>query len=338
MTGTVTWAELNSQPVAWDALLARLTSGQLALPIDPTAFDEILLIGSGTSYYLALAVADWMRRRGHPAQAAASCEVMLDPFLTRPSPVRRLAIGFSRSGESSELLLANQRLRTAGFTLLGIGCSAGSSLMTQTDHALLIADGAEDGLVMLRSFTSMLIAAQWLFGTAEDRAALAALPQAGRALLAQADALTTLARSRPYDRFVFLGSGPQHPLTLESALKVQEMAVATSEAYHSLDYRHGPKACADANTVITLFTLSDPALGLSLARDMRALGATVIVIGPGAEAYAGEAHVALAPPGLSGDAAGAALMIPVQLFAYATAIRRGRNPDAPVNLSKVVVF
>ena len=192
---------------------------------------------------------------------------------------------------------------------------------------------------MLRSFTAMLIAAQWLFGSGEDRAALMALPEAGRAMLAEAPALRQLASARAYERFVFLGSGPQHPLTLESALKIQEMAVATSEAYYSLDYRHGPKACADANTVVTLFTLSDRMQGLALARDIRALGATLIVLGSDAPAYAEVANLAIAPKGIpSGEAAAAALMLPVQLFAFATAIRRGQNPDAPANLSKVVII
>lgn len=339
MTGAITWAELISQPVAWSALIGRLQSGALTMPVDPKSCDEVLLLGSGTSYYLARAVADWMQRRGFKAQAVASCEVMLDPHITRPSSTRRLAIGFSRSGQSSELLLANRILQQAGFQTLGISCTAGSDLLTQSDHALLISEGHEDGLVMLRSITCMLIAAQWLFGTTDDRTALQALPQAGHAMLAHAPALQALAVQRPFDRFVFLGSGPQHPLTQEAALKIQEMAVATSEAYYSLDYRHGPKACANADTVVTLFTLSDRAQGLALARDIRALGATLIVIGTDAAAYAGHAHLHLTPPGITSDqAAAAALLIPVQLFAFATALRRGQNPDAPVNLSKVVVL
>lgn len=339
MTGTVTWAELHSQPAAWRRLLDRLTSGTLALPVSPGDYDEVLLLGSGTSYYLARAVADWMQRRGFAVRAVPSCEVMLDPYETRPSTGRRLAIGFSRSGRSSELLMANDRLRAAGFDLMGIGCTRGSPLMDQVDHALLVDEGHEDGLVMLRSFTAMLIASQWLFGSQEDRATLQALPEAGRAMLDLGPRLHDLANARPYDRFVFLGSGPQHALCQEAGLKIQEMAVATSEAYYSMDYRHGPKACANADTMITLFTLSDREQGLTLARDMRALGAGLIVIGPDAAAYAEHATCAITPGTMtSAEGAAAAMLVPVQLFAYQTALRRGQNPDAPVNLSKVVVL
>ena len=339
MTGTTTWRELISQPETWAGLIARLDSGALALPVSVADFDEFLLLGSGTSYYLALTVADWMRRRGINARAVPSCEVLLDPHESRPSALRRLAIGFSRSGNSTELLLANRILSGAGFTTLGISCTASGDLLAEADHGLLIAEGHEDGLVMLRSFTAMLIAAQWLFGGAEDRVRLARLPDIGRTMLGHEAAIRQLANKAPFDRFVFLGSGSSYPLALESALKIQEMAIATSEAYHSLDYRHGPKACVTVATVVVLFALTDRTHGLALARDIKALGATVIVIGRDAKAYEAVADLTLAQNTQMDDATGsAAIMLPVQMFAFATALRRGQNPDAPVNLSKVVLF
>ncbi|MCC0062990.1 MAG: SIS domain-containing protein [Defluviimonas sp.] len=340
MSGEVTWSELKSQPDAWKALLARLQSGALKLPIDLDDFDELVLLGSGTSYYLALALADWMRRRGRNARAVPSCEVLLDPWETRESNARRLAIGLSRSGQSSELLLAEKRLRAVGFATLGVSCTDGSDLLVNSQHGLLVSEGYEDGLVMLRSFSSMLLAVQWLSGNAADRAALAALPDAGAAFLAShADALTAAASSRAFDRFVFLASGPDHPLALEAALKIQEMSISTSEAYHSLDYRHGPKACADEKTAVVLFALSDREHGLALARDLKDLGAAVIVVGQDAIAYDGVADLAVAGGGsFSAGQAAALSILPVQLFAFATAMRLGREPNAPANLSKVVVF
>lgn len=338
MIGDMTWRELISQPQAWSALIGRLQTGALTLPVDPRQFDEIVLLGSGSSYYLALSVADWMRRRGMAARAVPSCEVLLDPYETRQTDTRRLAIGFSRSGYSSELILANRKLSAAGFATLGISCSAKSDLLKEADYGLLISEGQEDGLVMLRSFSTMLIAAQWLFGNASDREALCGLPAAGVAVLEHEATIKRLANARGFDRFVFLGSGPQQPLALEAALKIQEMAIATSEAYHSLDYRHGPKACADAKTTVFLFAPSDQDLGLALARDIMALGASVIVVGCEASAYDKVVDFVIAPGNMTAEVAAAALLLPVQVFAFATALRRSQNPDAPVNLSKVVMF
>ena len=341
MTGEITWAELTSQPDAWKALLSRLESGTLKLPVDPAEYDEVLLLGSGTSYYLGLALADWMRRRGISARAIPSCEAILDSWETRQSDLKRLAIGLSRSGKSSELILAEAKLRSAGYDTLGVSCTAGSDLVTRAQHAVVVEEGFEDGLVMLRSFTSMLIALQWLTGSAEDRAALAELPAHGRKILDDyAEPLKAAAAARPFDRFVMLASGADYALACEGALKIQEMAIATSEAYHSLDYRHGPKACADEGTMLVLFALSDRAHGLSLASDVRDLGAAVTVVGPDAAAYSEIADLTV-PAGkvdMDQGVAAALSLLPVQVFAYATALRRDKNPDAPVNLSKVVLF
>lgn len=341
MTGQTTWSELVSQPDAWERLIARLDAGTDVPTLDLGSYDEVMMLGSGTSYYLALAAADWVKRRHAVAVSAVpSCEVILDDQYRLAPGRTRLVIGFSRSGESSELILALGALRGEGTTVMGLSCSPGSTLLQRADIPFFLAEGQEDGLVMLRSFTSMLIALQYLAGTGEDRAALRTLPAAARALLTtQTDALRTLAHGRAFDRFVYLASGPSYPIALEASLKVQEMSISTSEAYHSLEYLHGPKANADADTFLTLFALADEALGLSLARDMKALGVTLLVVGPGADRYAGIADmVAPAPAGLSEAAASALSLLPLQILGYETAMRKGKNPDAPENLSKVVIL
>lgn len=341
MIGQITWRELVSQPDAWSRLLARAAAG--ALPqVALRDYDEVVLLGSGTSYYLAFAAADWIARRHDvPVRAVASCEIVLDAHQRRlVAGKKRLVIAISRSGESSELILAIDALRGPGTTILGISCVATSTLIAKADLPLFLAEGQEDGLVMLRSFTSMLIALQYMFGTPADRAALRKLPAAGQRVLDDhAEELRAVANLQPFDRFVFLASGASYPIALEASLKVQEMSISTSETYYSLEYRHGPKATADRNTLLTLFTLADEQLGLSLARDMKALGVTLLVVGPGAEGYEGIADMTVpTPAGMDEGAANVLSLLPLQITAFETAMRKGKNPDAPENLSKVVIL
>lgn len=343
MSGAITWSELVSQPQAWRTLLERLDRGTGLPAIDPGAYDEILLVGSGTSYYLALAAADWIRRRhdGPAIRALPSCEVILDGEETRlRHGPRRLAIGFSRSGESSELILAFKSLKLAGFTTLAVGCTPNSSMMGLAHHNFCVTEGHEEGLVMLRSFTAMLLAVHHIFGTADDRAALAGLPDEGERIIKEYGApIRALANSRAFNRFVFLGSGPGYPIAVEASLKIQEMSISTSEAYHSLEYRHGPKATADANTLIALIPISDLHYGLHLARDVKALGATLLVSGADASAYRDIADLVVsAPKGLTQAQASVLSLLPLQMLAFETAMRLGHDPNAPANLSKVVTF
>ena len=342
MIGQITWSELVSQPDAWQRLLERLDTGRNAPWVALGTFDELLVLGSGTSYYLALAVADWVARR-HPVQVRAvpSCEIVLDPHQVKLAQGhRRLVIAISRSGESSELILAVEALRSNNTSVLGVSCCAGSSLLRIADQALLIDEGFEDGLIMLRSFTSMLLALQFQFGSVADRAALRTLPAAGRALLdAHTGQLRELAHRRPFDRFVYLASGSSYPIALEASLKAQEMSISTSEAYHSLEYRHGPMATADRDTLLTLFCLADIDLGLSLARDVKKLGATLLVVGRDAERYGeiADVTVPISARLVDGQASILSLM-PSQIVAFETAMRKGNNPDAPKNLNKVVIL
>ena len=138
---------------------------------------------------------------------------------------------------------------------------------------------------------------------------------------------------------MFLASGANYPIGVEASLKIQEMSISTSEAYHSLEYRHGPKATADAQTLVSLIALADKGHGLALARDLKALGVTLVVTGPGAADYAEIADLAVPTgPGMSDGQASALTLMPLQLIAFETAMRKGSNPDAPVNLAKVVLF
>lgn len=342
MNGQTTWSELVSQPDTWENLLERLALRQGVPSFALDGFDEVLLLGSGTSYYLALAVADWVGRRHEIAvRAVPSCEVVLDSHQVKRGPGRRrLVIAISRSGESSELLLAIEALQGTDTVVVGVSCCAGSSLLRMADRPFLVGEGHEDGLIMLRSFTSMLLALQYEFGSDDDRAVLRTLPSAGRALLAaHTEPLRELARRRSFDRFVYLGSGSNYPIALEASLKVQEMSISTSEAFHSLEYRHGPMANASRDTLLTLFSLRDTRLGRSLARDMHALHPTVLVVGPNADEYRDIADLAVASGvGLEDGQASVLSLLPSQIVAFETALRKGKNPDAPQNLNKVVIL
>ena len=53
-----------------------------------------------------------------------------------------------------------------------------------------------------------------------------------------------LARDKKINQIIFLGSGWNYGLASEVMLKMKEMSLTLSEAFHFLEYRHGPKAMA----------------------------------------------------------------------------------------------
>ena len=339
MNGQITRRELWSQPERWQALLDRVQTDAQMPKIDLTDYDEIIVFGSGTSYYLAMLIALLIEKKGVRAKAVPSCELFLYPDLYLNFEQKRLAVGISRSGESSEGLIAADLFKEKGVPVLALGCDANSSLPQKADYKLIFPEGHEEGMVMLRSFTCMLLGFQLFLNPQAER--FHALPGVGERLLKDhADNLKNLANKRNFNRFVMLGSGFTYPLAVEASLKFQEMAISTSEAYHSLEYRHGPKSTADADTLVVLFALhGNPSYGAKLVEDLSDYGVTSLVIGEDAQPYQEAASYTVdLGTDLAREDRLLLHLLPAHVLAFETAIRLGQNPDAPRNLSAVVKF
>src|SRR5262249_8721820 len=70
---------------------------------------------------------------------------------------------------------------------------------------------------------------------------------------------------------VFLGAGGASAIADEAALKLREAALAWTESYPAMEYRHGPIALAEPGTLVWIF--GTPPDGL--ADDVRRTGAEV---------------------------------------------------------------
>jgi glutamine---fructose-6-phosphate transaminase (isomerizing) len=342
--GVITKRELLSQPQRWQKLIERASEHDFLPTLELKTFDDIVVFGSGSSYYIAMLVAELIESAtGIRARVVPSCELFLCPERYLNLRGKGLAIGISRSGESSEAILAADLLKAKGFTLMVIGCYETSSLTAKADYRLTVHEGQEDGLAMLRSFTSMLLGFQlFLEKQAPDKvdSKFYKLPIVGERLLnTYSKTLTTLAAKRDFRRFVFLGSGIHYPLTFEAGLKMQEMAIATSEAYHSLEYRHGPKSTAASDTLVTLFALDGDAYGIDLIRDLKEYDVTSLVIGEDVRIYQKVADQTVElESGLNQNDRLILTLLPAQLLAFETSLRLGQNPDVSRNLSQVVKF
>jgi glucosamine--fructose-6-phosphate aminotransferase (isomerizing) len=340
-----TYAEIKGQPDAWAATLpaAREAWGRIARDVTLEPGTRLLLVGCGTSLYLAQAAAHAMQEAtGRQAAAVPASEVFLSPASTIPAGAPLLAFVISRSGETSEGVLAAEHLARSGAAVVAVTCRPQSTLARCTEHVVGLAHADERSVVMTQSFTSMLLALQAIAAIVAGDAGLAAqldrLPALGRDGMAAAEATAEqLADNLELDSFVFLGLGPNYGLAQEATLKLKEMTQTVCEAYNPLEFRHGPISVVRPGTaVVILEGEREREYIADVERDVRALGAHVTAIAP----YAGEgvdASVTL-PPDL-GDLARGVLYMPVlQLLAYRRATTRGLDPDRPRHLEQVVVL
>ena len=204
----------------------------------------------------------------------------------------------------------------------------------------------EKSMVMTRSFTSILLLFERLGAkfTGDDglEAALGGLPEKTTRWLADnAAKIRALGTKRVFEDFVFLGQGAHYWLAQEAALKMTEMSSSYAQAYHTLEFRHGPKSIASRETLIT-FLFSEAAADEEalLASELKKLGAaTMIVANRATSALKRESdlviELGLEEPELARTAITA---IPAQLLGLAVGLRKGLNPDEPKNLTRAVVL
>jgi D-tagatose-bisphosphate aldolase class II non-catalytic subunit len=79
---------------------------------------------------------------------------------------------------------------------------------------------------------------------------------------------------------VFLGRGPLFGIALEGALKLMEMSQIMTQAFHPLEYRHGPISLVDGKTAAVMLYSSDQRKAeTKLVRELKEKGAVVIGLG-----------------------------------------------------------
>lgn len=346
--GRHTYHEIMSQPEVWAEALAvgQANAERLKAIWRRSQAAGLLFTGCGSTYYLSLAAAALAREAGLPARAAPASEVWLFPRLAAGLMGRTLLIAVSRSGETSETVRALDAFRqTGGRTAVAITCYPDSALARRADLALALPAAQERSMAQTRSFASMLVLCQVAIGhlTGDDDIVqrLRVLPILGHRLLdTYGDLAAEVGEERTIRRFFFLGNGPCYGLASEAMLKMKEMSLSDSEAYHTLEFRHGPKSMVDQEALV-VGLLSDEARAEESAvlAEMKRLGARLLVLAENDVPELGRPiyHVKLGSNLSTADRL--VLYLPIlQLAAYHRAMAKGLNPDAPRHLSAVVVL
>ncbi|MEV8250036.1 SIS domain-containing protein [Microbacterium sp. NPDC076768] len=284
--------ELNSQPQMW-AKAAGLKAEQSLLPATGA---RIAVVGCGTSWFMAQSYAALRESAGQgETDAFAASEAFIDRGYDA-------VVALTRSGTTTEVLELVERIK-GRIPTIGVIGDPDSPLVSLVDEAVLLPFADETSVVQTRFATTALALFRASLGENLD----AAIADA-EAVLAEAgdDEL------RDAEQYTFLGRGWTIGLAHEAALKLRESSQSWTEAYPSMDYRHGPIAIAAPGRVTWQF------------------GA--------------------APEGLSGqvEATGArfeqrnidplADLVRLHRIALDRAVAKGLNPDLPRNLTRSVIL
>ncbi len=250
---SVTREEISSQPQMWRQvtdLLPQVT-GQL-----PASGERVAIVGCGTSYFIAQAVAAARESAGHGET---------DAFVASEMPAERhydLVLAISRSGTTTEVVRCLESLPD-GVRSLAISAVPGTPVVEAADDAIVLAFADETSIVQTRFATTALALLRAHVGHDLSGAIADAQAVLDQALPAEPSG---------FEHFVFLGHGWTVGLASEAALKFREAGQAWAESYPAMEYRHGPISVAGPGTLVWFVGDADP----DLVRDVRPTGATVV--------------------------------------------------------------
>ena len=296
-------------------------------PLAPLqAADVTVFVGCGTSYNLALSLAVHANAAGRRAIAVPGGEWANRPRSYWPATGKVHVVALSRSGETTETVAAAKASRAAGAYVTGITMEADSSLAKNCDRPVLAETHPLEGIVMTSSASLMLLLGLELLGQKVP----ASIADTAQTLIDNVDArLPALIAGRSH--FVYLGGGHLYGVGLEGALKLMEMSQTFTQAFHPLEYRHGPISLVDDHTVaVMLYSADQREAEARLTFVLQEKGARVIGCGgPGDASCTVDCDPALA---------GLACLRARQLVVERAAQARNIDTMAPRHLTKVVML
>ncbi|MBT8556854.1 glutamine--fructose-6-phosphate transaminase (isomerizing) [Polynucleobacter paneuropaeus] len=348
--------EIFEQPRAIGDTLANITQFGPELfgakPADWNAFDQILILACGTSYYSACVAKYWLEEiAGIPTQVEIASEYRYRKTVSLPNT---LVIVVSQSGETADTLAALRHAKSLGHLFTLAICNVASSAMVrETDWHFLTKAGTEIGVASTKAFTTQLLALYILTLSIAKRAGkldpdqekkllreLRHLPKALHSVLALEPQIIAWSEAfAKCENALFLGRGMHYPIALEGALKLKEISYIHAEAYPAGELKHGPLALVtDKMPVVTIAPKDELLEKLkSNMQEVKARGGMLYVFADhDTDIVNTDGIHVIRLPEHYGNLSPILHVVPLQLLAYHTACARGTDVDKPRNLAKSV--
>ena len=343
----LTYKEIYGQPVSFQAINDTLDTIFKTLDeVFAEKYDEVIFTGCGTSLYLAQASAHaFSTCTGISAKGMCCSELYYFPETYVGNGKKVLVVPMTRKSYTTEVRMAIDKVRSyPGVKSLAITCDPDSS--KYNDYMLLSPETPEDSVIMTRSFTSMIylavVMSYYVGGKKEKIEQLKDYAANAESFLKATDEMAKkiVAEHPECNLFITLGQGINYGIANECMNKMKEMSLSNSEAYYTLEYRHGPMSLVDDKTLIILLGNENTVDGdAKLLTQMKEYGAKVLAIGNNASKDFTDVDYTLDMPYGYDSLQNAPIIGFIgQLIGYYVAELKNLNADSPRHLTQAIVI
>jgi glucosamine--fructose-6-phosphate aminotransferase (isomerizing) len=291
----------------------------------------VVIAGIGASWHAGMAMQGELQACGFPVQLIDASELLHSAQVPEGATVVLL----SRSGKSTEIVQLIDKCRAKSATIISITNQADSPVAQGSD-IVLNTSTEFDHAVSVTTYSAIALAGVLLATAATGRALNSLGDELSQPLLEAAAAIPTWRKA--IERSGWLGDGSGFTYFLargsslaschEARLLWEEAAKKPATALSAGGFRHGPQEIVRAGMCAGIWIDAEQmrSQDLELARDLRKLGARVLLIGQGLEESAGDCVLRL--PGIAARWQFLIDIIPIQIAAERMASVRGEDPDS----------
>jgi glucosamine--fructose-6-phosphate aminotransferase (isomerizing) len=325
-------------------------SGLSLSPRDLAAVRRVVIVGCGTSLHAGMVGKYLFEKLADiPTAPEQAAEFRYSNPIVGPND---WVMALSQSGETADTLAAVRESIRKGALVSGLCNVVGSTIAREAGRGVYLHAGPEISVASTKAFTAqvtaLLMTALKLGRTRRlsfedgDRLVkeISRLPELVKKVLEGNEAIAKVAEKyAKADDMFFIGRGMLHPVALEGALKIKEVAYVHAEGYQAAELKHGPIALLSEKTPVVALLADIPGKEKTLGnvQECRARLAPVIgVVTEGDEAAAAAVTDALTIPKTCAELSPIVTVVALQLFAYHVARLRGCEIDQPRNLAKSV--
>ncbi len=339
-------------------LEGRIVNGRLAASCFGTdaeeafkSIEEVQIVACGTSFHAGLVAKYWFESiAGLPCHIEVASEFRYRPHIVKN---KTLFVTISQSGETADTLAALQASADIGYAHTLTICNVPeSSLVRESEWALMTKAGPEIGVASTKAFTTQLTALLLLVialgkhHKIDDKKhieivkQLEILPeQVAEVLRLEPEIIEFANQFSDKHNALFLGRGEQYPVAMEGALKLKEISYIHAEAYPAGELKHGPLALVDDQMPVVAVAPNNDLLEKlkSNLQEVHARGGELLVF---ADVHAAFEEVEglkiIRVSEIDEVVAPIIYTVPLQLLAYHVAVIKGTDVDQPRNLAKSV--
>jgi glucosamine--fructose-6-phosphate aminotransferase (isomerizing) len=332
--------EIFEQPQAIEQALVQDKEKVMEIALDILRARQVVFTACGTSRYAALIGRYAFSRLG----GKFSDVVMGSEFGYFVDSVDQhtMVIAISQSGETADVIEGVKKAKEKGATILSLVNVMGSTLARLSDEVLYLNCGPEIGVAATKSFVAQLVLLYLLsFAMAnryeEGMQKLLSISRKIEANLQTNGSELAILASTLSDKkdFYYIARGINFAVAGEGALKLKEIAYVHAEGMPAGELKHGTLALIEKDTPVVVICPDDYTYAETLANaaESKARGAYVISVSDQEDTIC-DKHIKI--PAVEEIFYPLVTIVPLQLFAYHSAIARGLDPDKPRNLAKSV--